>query len=133
MDIESILHELDAEIEKLERVRAMFLNLSSYTQLAEKPKKKLEKKRTVAAPETPVIPDPQIVILPPKVKREYQPRVRAVAQEPRALAAPVSDRPVFVPRVAVVTPASKSEAAKPTFTAEELEKALRQNLFGSAA
>lgn len=132
MNIEVILRELDAEIEKLERVRDMFLNLSSYTLPAEKPKKKLDKKRTAPAPEVPVVSDPQLVVLPPKVKREYQPRTRHTAQEPRALAAPVSDRPVFVPRVAVV-PAPKAAPEKPALTADELEKALRHNLFGSAA
>ncbi|HEY4358227.1 MAG TPA: hypothetical protein VGN16_20950 [Acidobacteriaceae bacterium] len=130
MNIEAILRELDAEIEKLERVRAMFLSLSSYSPSIETPKKRPEKKR--ALPMTPVIPEPQLVVLPPKVKREYQPRPKPATSAPRALAAPVSDRPVFVPRVALIPPAAEA-APKPALTAEALEKAVRQNLFGSAA
>jgi hypothetical protein len=126
MDIAAILRELDAELERLEQVRAILLSIAGPGRLTTK-----VRKQEASAPEPVAVaqPEPVLTIVPPKVKRVYRPRVKAVAAAVTALAAPLSDKPVFVARAASVAPAPQPIRA----TEESLEASVRRNLLGSAA
>jgi hypothetical protein len=125
MDFASILQEIDIEIEKLKRIRAIFLGLAGPARQKKQPKpSRLKQQPTVAAS-----PRPPLVILPPRVKREYRPRLRPTVEMPRALGPAPSNRPVFVPRTIVpAAPARSSEVVAQD--AEVLASVMRRNLLG---
>ncbi|HVG26167.1 MAG TPA: hypothetical protein VM865_01075 [Acidobacteriaceae bacterium] len=85
----------------------------------------------VPPPQVKVLP-PEMKVLPPKLKKEYRPRLKRFVQEARALAAPVSTRPVFVPQsagpVVAAAPAQPKE-----FNVASMEAVVRHNLLGGAA
>ena len=126
MNIELIVGEIDAEIEKLKRIRAILEEL-----LTPKSQKIVEPRRARIRrlPQVELQPEPRLVILPPKRPREYTRRVKQAAVEPKALAAPMSNRPVFVPKAAV----RESQPAKAVHDGSGLEALMRRKLLGGAA
>jgi hypothetical protein len=127
MDIAVILREIDAEIEKLESIRNIVAELASPIRKQTSSPKRVAK----AAPEV-IVPEPTLIVLPPKQKREYRRQWKPAPEEPRALASKVPDRPVFVPKTeAPVRSVFKTEST--AFNPEALEAALRQNFLGSVA
>jgi hypothetical protein len=68
-------------------------------------------------------PEPRLVILPPKQPPEYTRRVKQAAVEPKALAAPMSNRPVFVPKAAV----REFQPAQAVHDGSGLEALMRRN------
>lgn len=126
MNIELIVGEIDAEIEKLKRIRTILGKLLA-------PKSRTIAKRRPAPlrqlPQVSVRPEPRLVVLPPKERREYTRRVQPVLVEPKALAAPASSRPVFVPKTAI----RNAEPAKVTDPGINLEAVMRRKLLGGAA
>lgn len=131
MDIQQILREIDAEIEKLQRARAILEHLSRPTK-----KKRLAKPKP-ARDQRPfrneLIPEPRLIVLPPKPKREYTRRIKVRITRPTALAAPLSTKPVFVPRA--MEPALQTEKSKEQrkISDDALEAAMRRKLLGGAA
>jgi hypothetical protein len=133
MDIAAILREIDAEIEKLERIRTIVEEL-----LSPAPRKNIRTKRRVPVEHKEVITEPKLIVLPPtlvlppKLKREYRTRYKAFVQEPRALTSVIPKNPVFVPKAEVV---ARPELVISTteFNAEALEAALRKNFVGVAS
>ena len=126
MDIATILHEIDAEIEKLERAREIIAGLY-------RPVRRTEKKSKKAQTVTATIPraEPTLVVLPPRTKREYRTRVKVTPQTTRALAAPVSLDPVFVPR-AISLDLPDPDPGVNEFDPQAMEAAMRQNLLSGA-
>jgi hypothetical protein len=134
MDIAAILREIDAEIEKLRLIRTIVEELlPSAPQTRIKKKRQAPVQRIVVTPEPkPIVQQPTLIVLPPKAKREYRPRYKAVGQEPRALASVIPKGPVFVPRAeATVLPEAVSQ--KIDFGSEALEAAVRKNFLGVAS
>lgn len=125
MNIKAILREIDAEIEKLQRIRLIFKGL-----LEPKPRQIARTRRArVKRPSVVEIkPEPHLIVLPPKQKREYTHRIKPNVIEPKALAAPVSNRPVFVPKTVVQEPRTATIIG----AANDLEATIRQNLMGIA-
>ena len=126
MNIELIVGEIDAEIEKLKRIRAILEQL-----LTPKPQKiaKPRRARLQSLPQVELHPEPRLVVLPPKQRREYTRRVKQAAVEPKALAAPMSNRPVFVPKAVV----RESQPAQAVHDGSGLEALMRRKLLGGAA
>jgi hypothetical protein len=126
VNIELIVGEIDAEIEKLQRIRAIlehFLVPKSRTTTKRGPA------REKRLPQIEVQPAPRLVVLPPRQRREYTRRVKPVVREPKALAAPISSLPVFVPKAAV----QESRPAKATGDGSGLEAVMRRKLLRGAA
>ena len=126
MDIEGILREIDAELDKLQRIRSIVVSLSRAAAI--KPTK-VRRTRVLGFIQTDPTPEPRLIVLPPKRKREYTRRVKPAIKESKALAPPINYRPVFVP---------KSMKAQPPITEPDrdesaLEAAMRQKLLGGAA
>lgn len=131
MDFSGILREIDAEIERLEQIRGIVAALSGPVLPRAERITQMAQAELVEAK----VQQPELVVLPPKKKREYTRRARHAAETPRALATAIPDRPVFVPRGAAVeaAPAVKQEPVEPEVSAEELEAAMRRRLLGDAA
>jgi hypothetical protein len=126
VNIELIVGEIDAEIEKLLEIRAVLEKLLVPKSRTDA---KLRPTRPKLVTQTPVRPEPQLVILPPKRHRQHTRRVLPVVILPKALAAPASHLPVFVPKAAIqetrpVTAAGHSNG---------LEAVMRRKLLGGAA
>jgi hypothetical protein len=122
MDLAPILDEIDAELYRLAQIRRVVERLSAPPQR----KRRRPIARVPAVRPTP-IPVPVLTVLPPKLKREYRRKPKPMPRQPKALSAPISDRPIFVPRVAFT--AARSEQAKAMeFDPAMLEAAFRQNL-----
>jgi len=127
MDVAAILRELDAEIEKLERARKIIQSL------AYPPRNRRRKPRHASVlPAIVANPEPQIVVLPPKMRREYRPRVKPMERTAVALAPARFDKAVFVPRV-VVSPPIATTPKTAEFNADVFEAAVRQNLLRGGA
>ena len=126
MDIKGILREIDAEIGKLIQVRSILEGL-----LEPKPKKAASqrRRRMKSLRHIEVAPEPRVIVLPPKQRREYTRRAEPRIVEPRALATPLSSAPIFVPKAAV--PATHNERTAGDDSA--LEAAMRRKLLGGAA
>lgn len=126
MNIELIVGEIDAEIENLRRIRAVLEEL-----LTPKPRRILKPRRARMRrlPQIEIQPEPRLVILPPKQRREYTRRVKPVVIVPKALAAPASSLPVFVRKAAV----PESQPAKAAGAGSNLEVVMRRRLLGGAA
>jgi hypothetical protein len=126
VNIELIVGELDAQIEKLQQIRAILEELL-------RPKSrgivKPRRARVRRVPQIELKPEPRLVVLPPKQRREYTRRVKQATIEPKALAAPMSDRPVFVPKAAV----QESQPAKAAHDGSGLEAVMRRKLLGETA
>ena len=126
MNIKLIVGEIDAEIAKLERIRAVLRELlAPKTQTTAKRQPARVKRVRPISPQ----PEPRLTVLPPKQQREYTRRVKPVVIEPKALAAPASNRPVFVPKAAL----QETQPAKMTEDRSELEAVMRRKLLGGAA
>ena len=126
MNIEGILREIDAEIDMLRRIRSIVEGLSG---AAVKKHGKPKRTRVVRDIQTEPKPEPRLIVVPPKQKRAYTRRVKPLVSEPKALAAPLSVRPVFVPRSMPAEP----QPAKMDTDANALEATMRQKLLGGAA
>ena len=126
MNIELIVGEIEAEIEKLKRIRAILEQL-----LTPKLQNRVKPRRASVrpSPQVELQPEPRLVILPPKRPREYIRRVKQAGVEPKALAAPMSNRPVFVPKAAV----GESQPAKAAHDGSGLEALMRRKLLGGVA
>lgn len=126
MDIEGILREIDAEIDKLQRVRSIVEGISGATATnAAKKSAKPRRPRVARVAQAEPRPEPRLIVLPPKQKREYH-RAKSALSEPKALAAPVSNRPVFVPKPVALAP----QPIAITRDESTLEAAMRQKLLG---
>jgi hypothetical protein len=126
VNIELIVGEIDAEIEKLKRIRAILEQLlTPKSPRIAKPRRA----RVLGLPQIELQPEPRLVVLPPKQRREYTRRVKQAAVEPKALAAPMTNRPVFVPKAAV----RESQPAKTAQDGSGLEAVMRRKLLGGAA
>jgi len=126
VNIELIVGEIDAEIDNLQRIRAILEEL-----LRQKSRKivKPRRDRIQRLPQIELQPEPRLVILPPKQRREYTRRVKQAAIAPKALAAPMNNRPVFVPKAAV----RERQPAKAASDGSGLEAVMRRKLLGGAA
>jgi hypothetical protein len=124
MDIAEILFEMDAEIERLGRIRTIVEGLAWPP-----PRKQKKPRRRQPIPRELVIAAPRLTILPPKPRSEYR-RKRKTVSEPRALSSAVPEKPVFVPRAAV---RSELVTNATEFGLDALEAALRQNLLGRSS
>jgi hypothetical protein len=124
VNIQLIVGEIDAEIEKLKRIRAILEQL-----LSPKPQNmgKPRRARVRPSPQVELQPEPRLVILPPKRPREYTRRPKQAVVEPKALAAPMSNRPVFVPKAAV------RGSAPAQAVHDGLEALMRRKLLGGVA
>jgi hypothetical protein len=126
VNIELIVGEIDAEIEKLKRIRAILEQLlTPKSQRIAKPRRA----RVRHLPQMERQPEPRLVVLPPKQQREYTRRVKQAAVEPKALTAPLSNRPVFVPKAGI----RESQPAKVAHDGSALEALMRRKLLGGAA
>jgi hypothetical protein len=125
VNIAAIVQQIDLEIERLGRIRAIIAELS-HPRRAKTSKKRgqteLERPTSKLDPD----PGPKLIVLPPKVKREYRPRLKALPRELGALAASVPEKPVFVPRVRVVASPVRQFVSAGSHT-EALELAVRRN------
>lgn len=131
MDIEAILREIDAEIEKLNAVRAVIATLEKpYTPKRIRHSKPNRREAPVPLVTVPSLP--AITVLPPKRKREYHRSYKPLPQEPRALSSGVPDKPVFVP-LAKITQRNIPTSKAVDFDPERMEAALRHSLLGGAA
>ena len=126
MDIAAILHEIDAEIEKLERAREVIARLYRPVRHREKKPKRAQ---TITA--TTPRAEPALIVLPPSAKREYRTRAKLTPQTARALAAPVSLDPVFVPR-AILLDLPDPDPRVNEFDPQAIEAAMKQNLLSGA-
>jgi len=132
MDIAAILREIDAEIEKLRLIRTIVEELlPSAPQTRIRKKRRAPVQRILVTPE-PIVQQPTLMILPPKVKREYRPRYRPVEQEARALASVIPNGPVFVPKSGVTVPRELINE-KTGSDPGALEVAMRKNFLGVAS
>lgn len=126
VNIELIVGEIDAEIEKLQRIRAILEELlRSKSRRVAKPLPV----RVRRLPQIEIQLEPRLVVLPPKQQREYTRRVKQVVIVPKALAAPMSNHPVFVPKAA----APESQPAKGAGAESDLEAVMRRRLLGGVA
>lgn len=107
------------EIEKLQRIRAILKELWS-PQLRTGARRQPARQKRL--PPIAAQSEPRLLVLPPKQRREYTPRAKAIRLERRALAAPASDRPIFVPKAAI----RESRAANVTADESNLEAVMRQ-------
>lgn len=123
VNIELIVGEIGAEIERLRRIRAILKELSS-------PKPRMPARRPAVpvkrSPAIVVQPEPQLIVLPPKQRREYTRRAKPMLFEPKALAAPASNHPAFVPKAAL----GQSQHGKAAGAETDLEAVIRQRLLG---
>jgi hypothetical protein len=145
MDIAEILFEIDAEIERLGRIRTIVEGLAwPPPRKQKKPRRRqpIPRELVIAAPRLTILPPkptilppkptilpPKLTILPPKPRSEYR-RKRKTVSEPRALSSAVPEKPVFVPRAAV---RSELVTNATEFGLDALEAALRQNLLGRSS
>ena len=127
MDLASILHQIDAEIAKLQRIREIVQGLAGSGPRLSPPK---PRSKPLAAPRAQMNSAPELVILPPKQKRDYRPRFKPTPFVARALGPAPSARPVFVPRTNVP---SQAEQDRGLAEVRSLEAVVRQNLLGGAA
>jgi hypothetical protein len=126
VNIELIVGEIDAEIKKLQRIRAILKKLlSPQPRTVAKP----QPARVKRLPRIAVPPEPRLIVLPPKRRREYTRVAKPIVIAPKALAAPASNRPVFVPKAAVW----ESQPAKVAGHGSGLEAVMRRKLLGGAA
>lgn len=140
MDIKTILRLIDAEIEKLQRARSILVALSQpETRQVAKPRRASVKRTSKPAkritkpakrvPELELQPEPRLTVLPPKQKREYTRQVKPRTVVPSAFTAPLSSRPVFVPKAAAQKPQPTNSPRPPI----DLEAAMRKKLLEGAA
>jgi hypothetical protein len=128
MNIAVIVSEIDAEIEKLHRIRGIIQGLSAPVhRLRPKRKRMSRQPMEVGLSEPQIKALPQIVVLPPKEKREYRPRTKPAPEIPKALARAPSTLPVFVPRTAV--PNAKPVLMTTRLSEGALEAVVRRNLM----
>lgn len=124
MDIAAILREIDAELDKLMQVRRILSEL-----IEPSPQKRVRAKRA-----TPRLPqpaaEPQIIVLPPKLKREYHRRVKQHVPEPRAIGGAVPNAPVVVRKITDETAVPVRVVSIPE---QSLESVMRSKLLGGAA
>lgn len=133
MDIAVVLRELDFEIEKLERIRAIVQSLEGPARRrATRPRTGSKTPAVIEIPAVTVSTEPKLIVVPPKKKREYQPRVRPLLEETRALAANIPAKPVFVPRSTLAKPVERQTQAVQV-SPDALEATIRQKLLGVPA
>jgi hypothetical protein len=122
MDLIAICGEIDAELDRLAQIRRIVEGLGAPTRR----KRRRPIARVPAVGPIPV-PAPVLTVLPPKLRREYRRKAKPIALQSTALAAPISEKPVFVPRAPFV--AARSEQVKAAkIDPVALEAAFRQNL-----
>jgi len=136
MNIAAIVGEIDAEIDKLRRIREIVqsIRVSAPPKRSKRGRRASQQSGTdVSRPQAELLTDiskvpmPQLIVLPARRKREYRPRIRPVPDMPKALAQAPSSRPIFVPRSAV--PNGKPVVAIPRLNEGALEAVVRQNLM----
>lgn len=141
MDIAAIVRLIDAELDKLRTVRGILTDISTKHPV-DRPSRKsaTTKTRQAQSPSPPAelpmaVHEARATVLPPKVKRSYGPRIKPVSHEPKALSAPMSDRPVFVPKATASTQVSQPGIALVAASQDldAMEAALRRNLLGGPA
>jgi hypothetical protein len=123
MNIEPILREIDAEIEKLQRIRLILERLLE----PKSQESRRERVRVKGIPPAEVKPEPRLIVLPPKQRREHTRRAKPSVVEPKALAAPVTNGPIFVPKGALHV----SRTARIAVAGNALEHVMRKKLVGA--
>ena len=151
----AILREIDAELNKLLRVRDILAGTIESVPLIDRirPKKRSAKRISSVPPRAteriesaplgtsirlmPAIseiavsvPEPLVTVVPPKQKREYRRTVKPFVPEPRALAAPRSSDVVVYMAPSISTKTMAIVPASPFVSSENLEAVMRQKLFG---
>lgn len=150
MDIAAILHEIDAEIEKLQKVRAIVSELSAPVRIQKKRTKRagsatgppvsVVRKRArqrvytttgiqpdvIGQPATGVVaPQPRLVILPPRKVRTHRANLKAILPVTRALGGTLPGRPIFVPKASLIS----APVPLAAFDPEAMEAAVRRSLL----
>lgn len=133
MDFAPIVRQIDAEIARLERIREIVASLRGPALPALRVHTPTPAPVELAPPPPPA-PVPQLIVLPPRQKREYHRRAPRVVQEPKALSSAPAGGPVFVPKAVVAmpkaAPAQTAEDSIPAaLAADALEAAVRRNLL----
>lgn len=134
MDFKRIIGELDQEIEKLRQIRAIVAKLahSAHRQrLQPKPKPRIRAQNPLVL-KLAKSSEPQLTVLPPKTRREYHRRSKVAQPMPRALATPISLKPVFVARVSLTNRPGDVPKTR-GITADALEAVMKQNLLGNGS
>lgn len=134
MDFTPYLREIDQELAQLHTVRRMLMELREPVLINEPVVPRSSAAPVVAEPVVaePLVVEPSLTIVPPKQKREYHRRGR-VAAEPKAIGAPIPERPVFVKPVVVAAPAKVEVPAPVELDVVALEAAMRRKLLGEVA
>jgi hypothetical protein len=125
MDFAPILREIEAELARLQTIRDIVSGLAS------RPIRIRTPKLPPAPPQPEPKPEPRLLVVPARKQRERRTRLVTRPSEPTALAAPVSNKPVFVPKVQAIAPAPAPQPR--SLDPDALEAALRRNLLGGAA
>ena len=130
MNLAAILFQIDGEIARLKRARAI---LSEVVTPALPKKARLAKpaKAAVTAPPAIVAP-PRMILVPPKTKRTYRRVAKPAVPESRALSSIIPGTVVFVPKSPVST-ASEQPTMASKMDTDALEAIMRQNLTGGVA
>jgi len=123
MDFSRILAQIDTELEKLNRIREVVLSLAP--QEKAKRAKRSKAPLTVSTEPEVAVQVPQVVVLPTHRKREYRRRSTRPVAESRALAAPITEGPVFVSKA--VMDAKSLSKAQPE---RDLSFVFRKRLLG---
>jgi hypothetical protein len=128
MDIERILREIDAEKDKLERIRAILDGFSRTVKRKQTRTKRVEQQIALAVDH---LPEPRLIVLPPKQRPQFTRRIKPRVTEPTALSTPASTKPVFVPNIP--KPDGKPRIEDSRVGESGLEAIMRQKLLGGAA
>jgi hypothetical protein len=140
MDFQHTLQEIDAEIAKLQLIRDIVQRLERPSSSPRTKRKKTSDVVATAPPlqalpviliPAPKAPEPQVMVLPPKIRREYHARTKAAPVDQRALAPARSDRPVFVSRANMLA-ANPPVVRVEQHSQQTLEALVRSNLLGTA-
>jgi hypothetical protein len=132
MNIAAILREIDSEIDRLERARAILSEVAAPAPL--KQRRQLDKlvvDRPLVVPQAAIAP-PKLIVVPPKTKRGYRRTHKPLPTVPRPLSSAIPLTPVFVSRTAVPIESGRLTALMESDT-ETLESTMRKNLLGGVA
>lgn len=138
MDFVPVLRAIEAEIEKLQRIRSVVAGLPRPSRLLRRNLALVSQisastPATPARPQRPERPEPKATVVPPRRKREYRARTRPNAKPQTALSSAPLNRPVFVPRSPAASAVAAPAPTPAALTPEQMEAAVRQNLLGGAA
>lgn len=126
MNIEGIVKLIDAEVDRLERVRGLLVGEVSPS-ISVRPKR-IRRVKDVAPEPEPVVTALVVTKVPAKLQREFRPRVKRAAPATALSSAPLA-RPVFVPMNKLVVPAPVVKQSHDGVDAAAMESAMRRKLL----